>query len=334
MDSLSKYLSTSLLLKSYAGQRVLVSGANGLLGSHIVKVLKDLGAEVGAMTLDLQPNSYYVKELLHNSTQNFTVDLRDARSIDRVLGTFSPDYVFHLGAVTQVETGFKDPRQTFETNVMGTVNLLESLRRIQISMKGIAIASSDKAYGYSKELPYKESFPLQAHGPYDTSKACTDLIAQSYSLTYNMPIVIVRAGNIYGPGDLNWSRIIPGTIRSLAEQKTLILRSDGTPIRDYIYVVDVAIGYLLANLHSQEQNGEAFNIASGNPYSVAEVVDMICTLMKKGNIVPQYIPSEYPEIQSQILDSTKANLKLDWRPLENFEENLKATINWYLEFLR
>ena len=334
MDSLSKYLSNNNLLKNYVGQRVLVTGANGLLGSHIVKILMDIGAEVGAMTLDLQPNSYFVQNQFHNSIQNFSVDLRDASAIDRVLGAFSPDYIFHLGAVTQVETGFKDPRQTFETNVMGTVNILESLRRTQHGMKGIAIASSDKAYGYSKELPYKESYPLKAHGPYDTSKACADLISQSYSLTYEMPIVIVRAGNIYGPGDLNWSRIIPGTIRSLTEQKTLILRSDGTPIRDYIYVVDVAIGYLLANLTSRITHGEAYNIASGIPYSVSEVVSMICDLMGKQTVIPEYTPSEYPEIQSQILDSSKANLKLDWKPLANFEENLKATINWYSDFLR
>ena len=321
-------------MKTYGGQRVLVTGANGLLGSHLVKVLKDLGAEVGAMTLDLQPNSFFVQKQFHNSIQNFTVDLRDASAIDRVLGIFSPDYVFHLGAVTQVETGYKDPRQTFETNVMGTVNILESLRRTQNCIKGIAIASSDKAYGYAKELPYKESYPLKAHGPYDTSKACTDLISQSYSLTYEMPIVIVRAGNIYGPGDLNWSRIIPGTIRSLSQNKTLILRSDGTPIRDYIYVVDVVIGYLLANLTSQETRGEAFNIASGNPYSVSEVVDLICKLMSKIEVTPEYLPSKYPEIQSQILDSSKANLKLDWKPLQNFEDNLKATINWYTDFLR
>ncbi len=322
-------------LMNYNDRRVLVTGANGLLGAHLIFILQSLGAQVGAMTLDVHPDSFFAQQKAFSRIINFAVDLNDQQGIDRIMQLWEPEFVFHLGAVTQVQTGFQDPLQTFQTNVMGTVNVLESVRRLGGKTKGIALASSDKSYGVAEKLPYSEKTPLTAHGPYDTSKACTDLIGQSYAKTFNLPITILRAGNIFGPGDMNWSRIIPGTIKSLLKNEVPTLRSDGSPIRDFVYVRDVALGYLLANLNNLSANQHRiFNLSSNSPLTVREVYEQLCISTNGQFIEPRYELSVYPEIQEQILDSRLAFNVLGWKPTTTFEECLYPTIKWYRDLLK
>lgn len=322
------------ILHSFSNKKVLVTGASGLLGSHLVESLLVAGAKVGALYLDSSPNSYFEKKELHKKVDNFNLDINDQLKVDYCVQTWEPEFVFHLAAVTQVKVGYSDPSLTFRTNVIGTINILESIRKISNSIENIVIASSDKAYGSSQELPYLEDYPLQAHGPYDTSKACTDLVSQSYAITYNLPISIIRAGNIYGPGDLNFSRLIPGIILSLLKSQKPVLRSDGSPVRDYVYVKDVAAAYLYAAASKSKVAKESsiFNVSSGEHLSVDDMYSRICNLIVGKYVKPTYLKSNYPEIQDQILDNSKITRSLGWEPGNNLESNLVETIFWYREF--
>jgi len=265
-------------LNFWKGKNVLVTGGSGLVGSHIVEELLKNKANVVTIIRSKNPNSYFFTEGLDKSTVIAIGDLKDYKRAYDIISKYEIEYIFHVGAQAIVPTGLKNPVETFETNINGTVNVLEAARLCN-GVKSIVVASSDKAYGTSDKLPYTEDMPLEGDFPYDVSKSCTDLIAQSYFKTYKMPITIARFGNIYGPGDLNFDRIIPGTIYAALLKETLKIRSDGKMIREYLYVKDVAEGYLMLCENINKSKGEAFNLSSGLKLSVLEVVKKISKIM-------------------------------------------------------
>lgn len=320
-------------LTSYKDKTVLVTGANGLLGAHVVKILVDLGAKVHALTLDINRDSFYVRDLDHSRFREYTVDLNDPLGLQRIFTQVQPQVVLHLGAETQVKTGYLNPYLTYSTNFLGTLHILEIARKYLTSLESIVVASSDKAYGEADQLPYTEKTQLKAHGPYDTSKACMDLMCQSYGQTYDLPITILRAGNIYGPGDLNWDRIIPGVVRWLIKNETPVLRSSGEMIRDYIYVEDVARAYLIAGLKNEHQKLEVFNVSSNSPINVSDLYAKLCDLVAGKYISPIKKLSSTPEIREQRLDSTLINSKRGWVPQVRFEQGILLTIDWYKKLL-
>ena len=250
-------------MSSWKGRRVLVTGATGLVGSWLVKKLLTLEADVHGLVLDADPDSELIRS---GDIARITVtngDLRIPMDVSRAVKNSNCEVIFHLGAQTIVGTALNDPMWTFESNIAGTWNLLEAVRESGSQVKSVVVASSDKAYGTSDVLPYLEGFSLHGEGPYDVSKSCTDLIAQSYGKTYDLPVTVARCGNIYGGGDLNWSRIIPGTIRSLIQGTQPEIRSDGSFTRDYVYVMDIVDAYMHLAVETEKGkiNGEAFNFS-------------------------------------------------------------------------
>jgi CDP-glucose 4,6-dehydratase len=238
--------------------------------------------------------------------------------------------VFHLGAQTIVGTALRDPFETFESNIRGTYNLLEAVRRLTPLVSEVVIASSDKAYGESAILPYTEDMPLNGKHPYDVSKSCADLLGASYAFAYGMPVSIARCGNIYGGGDLNWSRIVPGTIRSLLLNEVPVVRSSGGFIRDYIYVRD-AVGAYIALAEATAAGGiagEAFNFSTGSHCTVLEIVDAIMKAMGV-NVQPRILDSAKLELVNQTLDSSKAHARLGWQATWSLDEGLVETVAWY-----
>ena len=225
-------------------RRVLVTGATGIVGSHLCSELLARGAYVVALVRDDDPQTSFYRDDIAKNCSVVRGELQRFDDCTRVINAHEVEIVFHLGAQTLVGTALRDPLETFDSNIRGTYNLLEAARRLRATVQAIVIASSDKAYGDSDELPYTEGMPLQGRHPYDVSKSCTDLISTCYAKTYGLPVAIARCGNIYGGGDLNWSRIVPGTIRSLLLGERPIIRSDGQSIRDYIFVKDVVSAYL------------------------------------------------------------------------------------------
>jgi CDP-glucose 4,6-dehydratase len=261
-------------------------------------------------------------------------DVCDQALLERVCGEYEIDTVIHLAAQTLVPVANRNPVATFQSNIAGTWSLLEACRRSP-KVKQIVLASSDKAYGEAEKLPYDESTPLCGRHPYDVSKSCADLIAQSYAATYGLPVAITRCGNFYGPGDLNWNRIVPGTIRSVLRGERPVIRSDGTHIRDYFYVEDGAAAYLLLaeKLASDSSlRGEAFNFSNETQASVLELVDKLLDLMGS-RLTPDVRNEASHEIKHQSLSATKARERLGWRPLFTLEEGLRRTIPWYSSFL-
>jgi CDP-glucose 4,6-dehydratase len=262
-------------------------------------------------------------------------DVRDQALLERVLGEHEVDTVIHLAAQTIVGIANRNPASTFETNVGGTWSLLEACRRSPL-VKQIVMASSDKAYGTHERLPYDETAPLQGRHPYDVSKSAADLIAQSFAVTYGMPVAITRCGNFYGGGDLNWNRIVPGTIRSVIRGERPIIRSDGTYVRDYFYVEDGAASYLTlaeALARDPKLRGESFNFSNESPITVIEVVDRILALMDS-TLKAEIRNEALNEIRAQYLSAQKARRLLDWSPLYSMEEGLTRTIGWYRDFFQ
>jgi CDP-glucose 4,6-dehydratase len=262
-------------------------------------------------------------------------DVRDQPLLERVLGEFEIDTVIHLAAQTIVGIANRNPISTFETNIQATWGLLEACRRSP-KVKQIVLASSDKAYGDQEKLPYNETTPLQGRHPYDVSKSCADLIAQSYATTYGSPVVVTRCGNFYGGGDLNWNRIIPGTIRSIHRNERPVIRSDGQFVRDYFYVEDGAAAYMhLAEqlaARPNELRGHAFNLSNEKPVTVLEIVAEVSRLMGS-KLTPDIRNQANHEIRKQFLCAAKARDMLDWRPLFTLSEGLHATVGWYRDFL-
>ncbi len=313
----------------------LVTGATGLLGSWLVQRLLDLGADVVCLVRDWVPQSELVRARLIEQVKVVRGDVRDQALLERILGEYEIDTVFHLAAQTIVSIANRNPVSTFETNIQGTWVLLEACRRSP-TVRQIIVASSDKAYGDCKKLPYDEETPLRGRHPYDVSKSCADLLAQAYAVTYSLPVAITRCGNLYGGGDLNWNRIIPGTIRSVLRGQRPIIRSDGHYVRDYFYVEDAAIAYmLLAEQLAQRQElcGQAFNFSNETPVAVLDLVQRILTLMNC-NFKPDIRNEATNEIRDQYLNAEKARRILGWKPLFTLDEGLQATIEWYRNFFQ
>jgi CDP-glucose 4,6-dehydratase len=315
----------------WKGRRVLVTGATGLVGSWLVKRLLTLEADVHGLVLDADPDSELIRS---GDISRITVtngDLRIPMDVSRAVKNSNCEVIFHLGAQTIVGTALNDPMWTFESNIAGTWNLLEAVRQSGNQVKSVVVASSDKAYGTSDVLPYLEGFSLHGEGPYDVSKSCTDLIAQSYGKTYKLPVTVARCGNIYGGGDLNWSRIIPGTIRSLIQGAQPEIRSDGSFIRDYVYVMDIVDAYIHLAFETEKGkiNGEAFNFSRDEPLSVMDLYKQICQAFNNSYVEPKILNSAKNEIKDQHLDSSKAKKVLGWKSNFTLTDGLTETINWY-----
>ncbi len=311
-------------------KRVFITGASGFLGSWLTQDLIEKGAYVVALIRDGNPQSMLVRSGLIKEIAVVQGTLEDFLTVERAVAEYQVDTVFHLGAQAIVGVAQVLPLQTFESNIRGSYHLLEACKRHEVER--VVVASSDKAYGESVVLPYTEDMPLRGRYPYDVSKSCTDLLAQAYYHTYGLPVGIARCGNIYGGGDLNFSRLIPGSILSLYENQRPVVRSDGLYTRDYIYVKDVVLAYLLLAEGLGERGGQAFNFAPERPYTVLEVLTEIKRLMAK-EIEPVILNKAKGEIIQQNLDATKAREFLGWKPLYSLEKGLEETIQWYQEFL-
>ena len=312
----------------------LVTGATGLVGSWLVRRLEEYGADVVCLVRDWVPQSELVRNGVLERIKVARGDVRDQALLERTLGEYEIDTVIHLAAQTIVTIANRNPVATFETNIAGTWSLLEACRRSP-RVKQVVIASSDKAYGDQDQLPYDETTPLQGRHPYDVSKSCADLIARSYALTYNLPVAITRCGNFYGGGDLNWNRIVPGSIRSIVRGERPIIRSDGNFTRDYFYVEDGAAAYmLLAERLAQEPalRGEAFNFSNELQVTVTDLVQRMLGLMGS-TLTPEVRNEASNEIRHQYLRATKARERLQWAPLFTLDEGLRRTIQWYRQFL-
>ncbi len=317
-------------MSNWRERRVLVTGATGIVGSHLCRALLDRGAFVVAFVRDDDPQSLLYRDGIAQRCSVVRGELQRIEDCVRAINAHEVEVVFHLGAQTLVGTALRDPLETFESNLRGSYNLLEAARRMSGLVKAFVVASSDKAYGDSPVLPYTEDMPLAGRHPYDVSKSCTDLLATCYAVSYNVPVAIARCGNIYGPGDLNWSRIVPGTIRSLLGGERPVLRSTGGNIRDYIYVADVVEAYLALaeQIDAPGVRGEAFNFSPETRISVFEIVRAITTLMRS-HLEPVVLGTATHEIKDQTLDAAKARRMLHWHPTWTLEAGLAETIPWY-----
>jgi CDP-glucose 4,6-dehydratase len=311
----------------------LITGATGLVGSWLVRRLVEAGADVICLVRDWVPQSELVRAHLIDKVKVVRGDVCDQEMLERTLGEYEIQTVIHLAAQTIVTIANRNPASTFEANIAGTWKLLEACRRSP-KVAQIVLASSDKAYGDHDKLPYTEETPLVGRHPYDVSKSCADLIAQAYATTYGSPVVITRCGNFYGGGDLNWNRIVPGTIRSVLRGQRPVIRSDGTFIRDYFYVEDGAIAYMtLAEKLAADPSlkGRAFNFSNEIQLTVKQLVDRILQVMKS-DLVPEVRNEASHEILHQYLSAAAARKDLAWAPEFELEEGLKRTIAWYREF--
>ena len=320
---------------NWAGASVFVTGATGIVGSWLCSELLDLGAHVVALVKDTDPQSELIRS---GNIARLTVvngNLEDYRTIERAVNEHEIQTVFHLGAQAIVGAALRSPLPTFETNIRGTYNLLEACRVHADRVQSVVIASSDKAYGDQDTLPYTEDSPLVGRHPYDVSKSCADLIAQAYHRTYGLPVGIARCGNIYGGGDLNWSRLVPTTVRAYIEGRSPVIRSDGSLVRDYIYVKDAVSGYirLAEGLEYDHIKGEAFNFGNEAPVTVLELVSEVQELMESQHLETEILGVNEGEIHSQYLSTAKARKMLDWTPSNDLRSGLVETIAWYRDFL-
>lgn len=315
-------------------KRVFVTGCNGFLGSWLTEALVQAGADVIGLIRDRVTRSELVRSETIKRITIVEGDVDDYPLMERVLAEYEVEMVFHLAAQTIVGIANRVPLSTFETNIKGTWVLLEAARR-NPTVKGIVVASSDKAYGAHTELPYQEEASLIGRHPYDVSKSCADLIAQSYACTYNMPIVVTRFANLYGGGDLNWNRIVPGTMRSVLRGERPIIRSDGTFRRDYLFVSDAVDGYMVVGekLADPAVRGQAFNFGMDRPTTALEMVETIISLSEYPGLEPIILNEAKNEIPDQYLASGKAKRMLGWEPQHTLVEGLRQTMDWYRDFL-
>lgn len=312
---------------------VLVTGATGLLGSWLVARLVESGANPVCLVRDWVPQSELVRSGGLEKVATVRGDINDRDLIERALGEYEVDIVFHLAAQTIVGVANRNPVSTFSTNIGGTWNLLEACRRSP-KVQSIVVASSDKAYGDQEQLPYDESMPLQGRHPYDVSKSCADLVTQTYAVTYNSPVAITRCGNFYGGADLNWNRVVPGTIRSVLRGQRPVIRSDGKFVRDYFYIEDGVAAYLLLaeRLASDSSlRGQAFNFSNESQVSVLELVNLILRKMNS-SLEPEILNQASHEIRHQFLSAERARTVLNWRPQFTLETGLDRALAWYREF--
>lgn len=314
---------------------VLVTGATGLVGGWLTKHLLQRGASVTALMRDWVPASEFVQQGLAERVNVVRGGLSNPYLLERVLGEYEIEAVFHLAAQTIVGIANRNPLSTFESNVRGTWNILEACRRSPM-VKSVILASSDKAYGDQKVLPYTEDMPLQGKHPYDVSKTCADLIAQSYAHTFGVPLAITRCGNFYGGGDLNWNRVVPGTIRSVIRGERPVIRSDGKYVRDYFYVEDGAEAYMLLAerlMRDSKLRGGAFNFSNEAQITVLDLVNLILEKMDS-KLKPEIQNQATNEIRHQFLSAERARRELNWKPMFTLDEGLEKTIAWYREALK
>lgn len=316
-------------------RNVLVTGATGLVGSWLCGRLLGSGARVAALVRDVDPQSQLLSSGDYQRLSVVNGDLADLQAVERAIVQHGAETVFHIGAQAVVAVGEALPIETFESNIRGTYNVLEACRRQSRVVRRVVVASSDKAYGTQEHLPYTEDMPLEGRRPYEVSKSCADLLARAYFESYGLPVGIARCGNIYGGGDLNWSRLIPDTIRSTLHGEAPVLRSNGRHIRDFVYVKDVVDAYLtLAEaLDDEGIHGQAFNFSAERPYTVIEVVEAIQKLLPEGARPPVILDVAQGEIESQYLDSSKARKRLGWSAAYPLEQGLRETIAWYRNLL-
>jgi CDP-glucose 4,6-dehydratase len=315
-------------------RNVFVTGATGLLGSWLTAALVKAGASVTILVRDWVPRSKVFSDATYPKVNAVRGELEDYNLLLRALNEYEIDTVFHLGAQTIVPTANRNPLSTFTANIQGTWNLLEACR-IYGRTGRIVVASSDKAYGTQKVLPYDESMPLQGEHPYDVSKSCADLICASYHKTWGLPVCVTRCGNFFGGGDLNFNRLVPGTVRSILQGEAPVIRSDGSYIRDYFYIEDGAAAYMLLaeKMEALKLGGEAFNFSNEIQLSVKGMVEKVLGLM--GSPLEPIILDEAPnEIPHQYLSAKKARTVLGWSPLFTLDESLKRTIDWYRTFFK
>jgi CDP-glucose 4,6-dehydratase len=314
-------------------RRVLVTGATGLLGSWLTRRLVEAGADVVCLVRDWVPRSELVRCSVIDRVNVVRGDVRDRDVLERTIGEYETATVFHLAAQTIVGIANRNPISTFESNIQGAWNLLEACRRSP-GVRSIVVASSDKAYGDQEILPYNEDTPLAGRHPYDVSKSCADLIAQTFAHTYGLPVAVTRCGNFYGGGDLNWNRIVPGTIRSVLRGERPVIRSDGQFVRDYFYVEDGAAAYMLLaerlDRHS-DLRGRAFNFSNESEITVLSMVQRILGAMQS-SLEPEVLSQATGEIRRQSLNAQRARTDLDWAPLFTLDQGLERTISWYREF--
>jgi len=315
---------------------VFVTGATGLLGSWLVKRLIGCDADVVALVRDWVPQSELISSDLLKKVKIVRGDVRDQELMERVIGEYEVDTVFHLAAQTIVGVANRNPASTFDVNIGGTVAVLEACRRSPL-VKQIVVASSDKAYGDQEILPYDERTPLQGRHPYDASKSSADLVSQSYWTTFETPICVTRCGNFYGGGDLNWNRLIPGTMRSVIRGERPIIRSDGTYIRDYFYIEDAAVAYMtLAEAMAKNRSllGEAFNFSNELQINVIDLVNKLLDIAGHPDLVPDIRNEAKSEIRDQYLSAKKARERLGWAPAFTLDEGLARTLTWYQDYFK
>ncbi len=317
----------------WGNRNVFITGCTGLLGSHLTQMLVDRRANVVGLVRDLVPKSDLIQSGVYDEINIVRGSAEDFFTVERAINEYEIDTVFHLAAQTIVGTANRNPLSTFESNIKGTWCMLEACRRVS-TVKRIVVASSDKAYGEQEKLPYQETSPLKGSHPYDVSKSCADLIAYAYYKTYKLPVCITRCGNFYGPGDLNFNRIVPGTIRSVLNNEPPIIRSDGTFIRDYFYVKDAALAYmhLAEKMDDAKIHGEVFNFSNELQIPVLGLTEKILRLMGRADLKPVILNRAEHEIKHQYLSAEKAREMLGWKPKYNIDDALAETIEWYTKF--
>jgi len=319
----------------FAGASVLLTGAQGFVGSWLAERLLAGGAKVVTPRRDVEPESRFRADGIEERCTVVAADITDYEGLLRILNEHEVRFVFHLAAQTLVGIANRSPLSTFEANIRGTYVLLEACRATGVvgsEIDGVVVASSDKAYGEHDELPYREDFPLRPRYPYDVSKACADMLARSYAVTYNLPVAVTRLANVYGGGDLNWSRLVPDTARALTAGEAPIIRSDGTPERDYLYVEDAVDAYLTvaASLSREDLRGRAWNAGWGTPVSVLDAVRRL--IQAAARDAEPDVQGEGPprgEIDRQFLDSTAIREELGWQPRVDLDEGLRRAWAWY-----
>jgi CDP-glucose 4,6-dehydratase len=315
-------------------KNVFITGCTGFLGYWLTDYLLREGATIVGLVRDSVPQSSFFRFKLNEKVSVVRGEVENFLLLERIINEYEVDTVLHLAAQPIVGTANRSSLATFETNVKGTWNLLEACRRSHPLVKRILVASSDKAYGIQEDLPYTEEAPLQGSHPYDVSKTCADLIASSFFTTYQLPVAITRCGNFYGGGDLNFNRLVCGTIRSVLHNKPVVIRSDGTPKRDYIYIEDAVTAYttLAEKLEEHRLFGEAFNFSGGQPVSVLDMTKLILELMHKKDHPVEILNQSSGEIKDQYLSTQKSQKILQWTPHHSLEEGLGKTIDWYQSF--
>lgn len=313
----------------WQGKRILITGSAGFLGCWLSNTLHAAGAKITGLDIEIKPGSNFHKFDLKEKINQLHVDVTNFDLLTKALAEHQPEIVFHLAAQPIVTEANKNPLPTFENNIRGTWNVLEAVRNSK-TVKGIVVASSDKAYGAHENLPYKEDARLQGCYPYDVSKTIKDLLAQTYHKTYGMPVGITRCGNFFGGGDLYFDRIVPGTIKSILQNEAPVIRSDGKFIRDYIYIKDVVNAYITLAERINQVKGHAFNFSTEIPLDVITIVNKITSLLGS-NLQPQILNQVKAEIREQHLSAQKAKEMLGWKAQYDLDISLKETIEWYKE---